>query len=82
MTAPQTIPDLPLTRIELDESQCPCGKADCDDELFFHGRCHPGAEAEAGYNKRTGILTLKCRVCKKLVARIKVAAGHVDISQP
>ena len=72
----------PLTRLELAGMECPCGKAACDDDLFFHGRCHLQAPVEAAYQKRTGLLILKCAICHQLIARVKVAAGHLDISAP
>ncbi|TXH09635.1 MAG: hypothetical protein E6R03_16455 [Hyphomicrobiaceae bacterium] len=73
----------PLTRQELDVAKCAqCGGADpaCrhEPELIFNGRCHLEAPTISSYNKHDGIVTIKCSVCQKLVARIKVAFGHLE----
>lgn len=43
-------------------------------ELFLHGRCHPSAGTRVSY--RDGVLNIRCRVCKALIADVAVAAGE------
>jgi hypothetical protein len=53
-----------------------CGMPNCTHDhsvLFLHARCHVGAGTEAEYEKATGILTIRCIWCKKLVTRLKIA---------
>lgn len=53
-----------------------CGEPNCGHDhtvLFLHSACHPNAGSRASYDKRDGLLTIECRRCKKLVARVKVA---------
>jgi len=61
-----------LTRKQLDQAECD----DCDDpdyELYLHGRCHPSAGTRASYDKRTGVLTISCRQCRRFIADLKIA---------
>lgn len=66
----------PMTRNELD--RLGCAMPNCthdhtkDPDLFFHARCHMSAGSEVSYNKQNGVLTIKCKQCKKLVAEIAV----------
>lgn len=63
-----------LSRKQLDVAGC--GVPNCGHDhtvLYLHGICHPSAGTRASYDKRTGLLTIECRRCKKLVARVKVA---------
>lgn len=65
-----------LTTVELGEMKCSdpdCKTPHDNDQLFFHGACHPGAPQEVEYDKRTEALTLRCGVCGKFVASIAVA---------
>ena len=64
----------PLTRARLDAQGC--GMPDCGHDhtvLHLHGRCHPSAGTRAKYDKRTGVLTIACRHCRKLVGEVRVA---------
>lgn len=64
-----------LTRGELDEAGC--SMPDCThsdhSEIYLHGRCHMNAGTRVHYTRGTGVLTVACRTCGKLVARIAVA---------
>jgi hypothetical protein len=65
---------LALSQAELDSMGC--GMPNCTHDhsiLFLHARCHMTAGTEAEYEKATGILTIRCIRCKKLVARLKIA---------
>lgn len=42
--------------------------------LFMHSVCHTGAGSEVSYEKATGILTIKCVRCKRLIIQLLVAA--------
>lgn len=69
-----TMPEA-LTREQLDAAGC--GTPNCGHDhsvLFLHAMCHPKAGTRVSYAKSTGELTVACRVCKKLVAKLKVAA--------
>ena len=73
----------PLTRADLDRSGCgdPNCKHEHDDVLFLNGRCHPQADAEVSYYKKTGLLKVACATCKMTIARIVV--GHAnDLIRP
>lgn len=65
---------LPLTRTQLDETICPCGKPHCkaDPILFLKPVCCDGA-TEVFFDKRDGSLTIQCYHCKKQVCRVLVA---------
>lgn len=63
-----------LSRKQLDAAGC--GDPNCSYDhtvLFLHSVCHPSAGTRVNYDKRTGVLTIECRRCKKLVAHVKVA---------
>ena len=67
-----------LTRKELDRMTCAGqqDKHDCSSHervLFLNSRCHTGSGNEVEYNQRTGVLTVRCIKCKKLVVIIAVA---------
>ena len=66
----------PLTTKELDPITV--GTCDCCGEKFsetmqpyLKAACHPKLGLQVSYFN--GVLTLKCRSCKKLVAHVKVA---------
>jgi hypothetical protein len=64
-----------LSRKQLDVAGC--GEPNCDHDhtvLFLHSVCHPNAGTRVNYDKRTGLLTIECRRCKKLIAHVKVAS--------
>lgn len=71
---------LPLTRAQLDDLICKCGKPSCkvDPHLFLKAACHQQG-VEACFDKRDGILTIRCYVCLKPVARIKVAKSLFEL---
>jgi hypothetical protein len=48
---------------------CPCTER--DSELYIHSRCHPRSGMELSY--RLGVLTVRCRTCKRHVASIAIA---------
>lgn len=63
-----------LTRLQLDIAGC--GEPNCNHDhsvLFLHAACHPSAGTRVSYDKPTGLLTIECRRCDKLVAKVKVA---------
>jgi hypothetical protein len=63
-----------LSRKQLDVTGC--GEPNCGHDhtvLFLHAACHPNAGTRASYDKLTGLLTIACRRCEKLVAEVKVA---------
>lgn len=63
-----------LSRKQLDVTGC--GEPNCGHDhtvLYLHGACHPNAGTRASYDKLTGLLTIACRRCEKLVAEVKVA---------
>ncbi len=66
----------PLTRERLDELRCSCGKPDCG-EIFLHSNCHREAGTVSVYDQKTGIISIRCVVCQKLVVRILVAKALV-----
>lgn len=64
-----------LTQIDLDAMGC--DTPDCGHDhtiLFLHAGCHPSAGSRAAYDKRTGVLALRCRRCERTVVEIAVAA--------
>lgn len=63
-----------LARRQLDIAGC--DEPNCDHDhsvLYLHSACHPNAGTRVSYEKLTGLLTIDCRRCKKLVAQVKVA---------
>jgi hypothetical protein len=63
-----------LSREQLDVAGC--GSPNCGHDhtvLFLHSVCHPSAGTRASYDKRTGLLTIECKRCDRLVAHVKVA---------
>ena len=63
-----------LSRKQLDATGC--GEPNCGhdhSELYLHSICHPSAGTRVSYAKPTGMLTIECRRCGKLVAHVKVA---------
>ena len=64
----------PLTCRQLDATGC--SKPNCGHDhsvIFLHAACHPSAGTRVSYDKPTGLLTVACRRCQKLVAQVKVA---------
>jgi hypothetical protein len=64
----------PLSRKQLDPAGC--GQPNCGHDhsvIFLHSACHPSAGTRVSYDKPTGLLTVACRRCEKLVAQVKVA---------
>jgi hypothetical protein len=64
----------PLSRKQLDPAGC--GQPNCGHDhsvLYLHSVCHPNAGTRVSYEKLTGLLTVACRRCQKLVAHVKVA---------
>lgn len=62
-----------------------CGTPNCTHDhtiLYLHSRCHPGRGAEVYYDKRTGVLTVKCRVCKRPIALVAVAGDRQEEVPP
>jgi hypothetical protein len=71
----------PLTRVELDATGC--SNPGCDHDhtvLFFHPRCHPHRGLIVSYDKRTGLISMKCRVCKRPLRDIAVAARGSEMA--
>lgn len=64
-----------LTRKELEPMGCDTPFCAHDHSvLFMHSVCHTGAGSEVSYEKATGILTIKCVRCKRLIIQLLVAA--------
>lgn len=64
-----------LSRKQLDAAGC--GTPNCGHDhtvLHLHSVCHPAAGSRASYDKLTGLLTIECRRCQKLIAQVKVAS--------
>jgi hypothetical protein len=64
-----------LSREQLDATGC--GTPNCGHDhtvLYLHGACHPSVGTRVSYDKRTGLLTIECKRCKKLIAHVKVAS--------
>jgi hypothetical protein len=63
-----------LARDQLDKMGC--GIPNCGHDhtvLHLQAVCHPNAGTAVKYDKRTGLLTIECKKCKTLMARVKVA---------
>jgi hypothetical protein len=63
-----------LSRRQLDVAGC--DEPNCGHDhsvLYLHAACHPKAGTNARYDKPTGLLTIECKRCNKLVAQVKVA---------
>jgi hypothetical protein len=67
-----------LTRKSLAAQGCEvpgCAHAhDIGAPLALNSRCHPGVGAECIYSK-DGVLTIRCRECKKMIAELLIAGG-------
>jgi len=50
---------------------CACGGG--TDRLFLESRCHPKAGVDVCYTKGTGVLTISCHQCQRLVVEVNVA---------
>ncbi len=68
---------LPLTRAQLDSMVCRCGQCR-DNTLFLNARCHPSGGTEVQYDKKTGILSIRCKRCNAPVVKIKVASELIE----
>lgn len=68
-----------LTKLELDKMamdgcQTPgCTHKDHALAMFLHSRCHPAAGLEVNYCLATGLLSIGCWKCHKLICEIEVA---------
>lgn len=63
-----------LTQKQLEPMGCAIPNCGHDHTvLYLNQRCHPTANAQVFYNKRTKILTVVCAKCRELVADVKVA---------
>jgi len=66
----------PLTQADLDEVAV-CRNPQCTethvDGVIMTPVCHQGAASTVWYNRETGLLLLRCRVCDAPFARIEVA---------
>jgi hypothetical protein len=68
-----------LTQKTLDQQGC--GTPNCGHDhttLHLLPMCHPHGNLKASYNKSTGVLTIICARCSKLVAEVEVAAGSLQ----
>lgn len=64
----------PLMLQDLEQAVCHCGAEDCSNqELYFHGACHPGSPVAVSYKKGSGFLTISCAICDELIAEVKVS---------
>jgi hypothetical protein len=64
-----------LTRADLDEAHCgvPGCTHDDHDRLFLVQKCHPRSGVEVSYDRRDGLLRLRCRRCLMPISEIEVA---------
>jgi hypothetical protein len=66
-------------RIELDYMAVDgCAHPNCDHkdhtgQIFITGRCHVGAAVTVSYTRGSGILEIRCKVCKAIVGNVAVA---------
>jgi hypothetical protein len=65
----------PLTQAVLKDAQCDTPGCDHSDHsrLWLHAQCHPRAGLAVVYDRATGVVTVECRKCTKLVAELAVA---------
>jgi hypothetical protein len=61
-----------LTQADLASAKCAVDEHGTE-ELYLHGACHPSAGTRAHYDKKTGVLTVDCRQCRKFIVAIQVA---------
>ena len=53
-----------------------CGTPGCQtqhDLIYLYAACHSSKKLYLGYDKKKGLLQMRCAVCRKLVAEIAVA---------
>jgi len=62
-----------LTRRVLDPMKCGTPGCTCAGPLILNARCHMGRPLQVEYDWTTGVLTVACSVCQRLVAEIAVA---------
>jgi hypothetical protein len=72
-----------LFREEMDQAGCevPGCSHEQHSVLYLHSLCHPSAGTRAFYRRGTGLLELQCRVCRREVATVVVAAEHPAASE-
>jgi hypothetical protein len=68
----------PLVKAQLDKAAargCSVPGCTCNDgQVFMRSMCHGDYRGvDVSYLKDSGILTISCRVCEQLIAKIKVA---------
>lgn len=64
----------PLTRAALDRAGC--GTPGCGHDhtvLFLNPVCHPSGGVDVSYDKRTGLLSIRCNTCERRVGDVEVA---------
>jgi hypothetical protein len=70
----------PQTQSDLASQGCSMPNCDGNHEghatLYIHGRCHPRAHSIVAYDKPTGILSVNCGTCKKLITEFQIAPGE------
>lgn len=65
-----------LTQAELDEVKC--GTPGCESEhpttgIALAAACHLSGGFAVWYQRADGLLTLRCKVCERIICRIEVA---------
>jgi hypothetical protein len=63
-----------LTQADLNDRGC--GTPNCGHDhsvLYLHSGCHPQTPTWAVYEKASGVLTIRCARCRKVVAQLKIA---------
>lgn len=64
-----------LTKAELDIQGCSMPNCGHDHSvLYLRARCHAKEPVEVCYEKATGEIVVRCKLCKREVARIEVAS--------
>jgi hypothetical protein len=69
---------------DLEAAQCSSPDCPHDDhgELFLHGRCHPSAGTRAAFDRKTGLLHLRCRACQAHIVTLVIAHQPRFFSPP
>jgi len=65
---------VPLTREDFEHTPCACCGGECHGPIEMTPICHPNAGLRAEYVSQTGVLSLFCMRCKKLIVAVRVAS--------
>ncbi len=62
---------------DLDQMQCAfpgCTHEHHTSVFYWHGACHMNSPAWASYDRSTGILTVECAECNRVIGRVHIAS--------